>query len=234
MRIAASKQSRSAIVTAGLALAGAMTQSAHATVIASSPSLPLLDVPYVSSTGPVCFASVAVCVTSGNFTMTLPATSVFGTSGQAIDAQATYHGTLTTLSHVSIGPVNLTGTIDQLVVGRTSNTETGTFATLITGLDMSGAVLGNTLTMMLDGSNDSTGTTTIVPIEREFRIDSFFDVFVELSLDSTPPRMTSVGPILLSAGVPEPSTWAMMLLGFASLAYAGYRRARAGHATLAA
>ena len=33
-------------------------------------------------------------------------------------------------------------------------------------------------------------------------------------------------------GVPEPSSWAMMLLGFAGLGYAGYRRARAGHATL--
>ena len=28
------------------------------------------------------------------------------------------------------------------------------------------------------------------------------------------------------ASAPEPSTWAMMLLGFASLGYAGYRRAR--------
>jgi hypothetical protein len=34
--------------------------------------------------------------------------------------------------------------------------------------------------------------------------------------------------------VPEPSTWAMMLLGFAGLGYAGYRRSRAGRATLAA
>jgi len=34
--------------------------------------------------------------------------------------------------------------------------------------------------------------------------------------------------------VPEASTWAMMLLGFAGLGYAGYRRARAGRATLAA
>ena len=33
--------------------------------------------------------------------------------------------------------------------------------------------------------------------------------------------------------IPEPSTWAMMLLGFAGLAFSGYRRARAGHATLA-
>jgi probable HAF family extracellular repeat protein len=36
------------------------------------------------------------------------------------------------------------------------------------------------------------------------------------------------------AAIPEPSTWAMMLLGFTGLGFAGYRRARAGHATLAA
>jgi PEP-CTERM motif len=37
-----------------------------------------------------------------------------------------------------------------------------------------------------------------------------------------------------SLSVPEPSTWAMMLLGLAGLCYAGYRRASAGHAALAA
>ena len=34
--------------------------------------------------------------------------------------------------------------------------------------------------------------------------------------------------------VPEPSTWAMMLIGFLGLGFAGYRRAKAGGATLAA
>jgi len=38
----------------------------------------------------------------------------------------------------------------------------------------------------------------------------------------------------LLAPVPEPSTWMMMLAGFAGLGFAGYRRAKAGHATLAA
>jgi hypothetical protein len=33
--------------------------------------------------------------------------------------------------------------------------------------------------------------------------------------------------------IPEPSTWAMMLAGFAGLGLAGYRRAKAGHVTLA-
>ena len=33
------------------------------------------------------------------------------------------------------------------------------------------------------------------------------------------------------SAVPEPSTWAMLLIGFAGLGFAGYRRAKAGHAT---
>jgi hypothetical protein len=37
-----------------------------------------------------------------------------------------------------------------------------------------------------------------------------------------------------SSGVPEPSTWAMMMLGFAGLAYAGYRRTKSPRTILAA
>ncbi|WP_294540779.1 PEP-CTERM sorting domain-containing protein [uncultured Rhodoblastus sp.] len=37
---------------------------------------------------------------------------------------------------------------------------------------------------------------------------------------------TSASGVLLTASAPEPSTWALMLLGFASLSYAGYRRTR--------
>jgi hypothetical protein len=33
-------------------------------------------------------------------------------------------------------------------------------------------------------------------------------------------------PLSQIANVPEPSTWAMMLLGFAGLGYAGYRKTR--------
>jgi PEP-CTERM motif-containing protein len=38
----------------------------------------------------------------------------------------------------------------------------------------------------------------------------------------------------VSPAVPEPSTWAMLLLGFASLGFAGYRRAKSDRAMLAA
>ncbi|MGB7973223.1 MAG: PEPxxWA-CTERM sorting domain-containing protein [Roseiarcus sp.] len=39
------------------------------------------------------------------------------------------------------------------------------------------------------------------------------------------------GWVLYSPTVPEPSTWAMMLLGFAALGFAGYRRAKVGRRT---
>jgi PEP-CTERM motif len=38
--------------------------------------------------------------------------------------------------------------------------------------------------------------------------------------------------VVSPTAVPEPSTWAMMLIGFAGVALAGYRRAKAGDATL--
>ena len=38
---------------------------------------------------------------------------------------------------------------------------------------------------------------------------------------------------LLVTGVPEPSTWAMMALGFAGLGFAGYRKAQRKGAALA-
>jgi hypothetical protein len=39
--------------------------------------------------------------------------------------------------------------------------------------------------------------------------------------------------LAVGGAVPEPSTLAMMLFGFAVLAFAGYRRAKAGDATSA-
>ena len=79
--------------------------------------------------------------------------------------------------------------------------------------------------------------------------DAFFsNDLIDVSLGTSPDNIEIAFDEMLSAGegfsfsygaaapaaVPEPSTWAMTLLGFAGLGFAGYRRARAGHATLPA
>lgn len=59
---------------------------------------------------------------------------------------------------------------------------------------------------------------------------SIIPIYASLSGTITGPGGAITGPL----AVPEPSAWAMMLIGFAGIGFAGYRRARAGHATLAA
>ncbi len=233
MRIAILKHGLSVILTLGLALAGVLTGSAQATVFETSASLPLIGVAYVSPSGAGCFI-VGVCVTPGPFVLT-SATSSFDVTGQEIMANAVYGAVLTLpppAPDTPIGSVALTGTVDETVLGRTSDSETGSFNTLITGLQLTGNLVlpgssldGATLLATLDGSQTSGGTTTITPVGSLFRIDSFFDVFIDVSIPDTPYSRSGIGPIPLVAVAPEPSTWALMLIGFAGLGLAGWRRA---------
>jgi hypothetical protein len=233
MQFATLKYARSAIVVAGLAIAGALTGSAQADVITTSATLPLIGVPYTSPSGAGCFTLAGVCVTPGTFVQTLPVSSMISMGNQLIVTGATYDASLTTVGGtVPIGSVALTGTVDETVFGRTSLTETGTFPTELTGLSLMGILTfvnpsnplnGDTVVATL-GSTTSTGSTTITSLQRqEFRISSFFDVFIDVSIPGTI-FSKSVGPILVVA-VPEPSTWAMLLVGFAGLGFAALRRA---------
>ena len=239
MRVIVPKHPCSALVAAGLAIALTLAVPAQATVFLGSPSLPLIGVPYISPSGAGCFDIAMVCVTPGPFTLTSVVSSTFvpgdGLLLPAVQdavADATYDATLTTIvGSTIVGSVSLKGVVDEQIKGRTSDTETGSFATDITGLSLSGKLVlsgggpldGATLMVTL-GESPSTGTTTITADGSVFKIDSFFDVVIDVSIPGTT-LSKSVGPILLVA-VPEPSTWAMLLLGFAGLGFAGYRRSR--------
>ena len=171
------------VILGAVVIVLATASSTHADVISSTPTLPLLDIPYLSSTGVGCFPAAGVCVSSGSFTLTSVLSSNFNASGQDINTTVEYAGVLTNLSNVPIGPVHLSGVLEQEVLGRTFSTETGSWATDLIALSLSGPVLGHTLTLTLDPAQLSTGATSITPIGELFRIDSFFDVFVDLSLE---------------------------------------------------
>jgi hypothetical protein len=121
----------------------------------------------------------------------------------------------------------------QEIFGRGSDTETGTWATQILALSLTGLVtlpvLGtHPLDVTLDPANPSTGSTTVEPFgggagfgladlpfdnsdggEQLFRISSFFDVFVELQVEGTP-LTAERGPIHADLGVPEPASLALL------------------------
>ena len=115
---------------------------------------------------------------------------------QDIVATATYDATITPLvGDTPIGFIVLTGQVTEEVIGRTSDTETGSFTTDVSGLGLSGTLSlpglpgspldGLKLMATLDTAHTSSGTTTITADGSVFKIDSFFDVFVDVSL---PPR----------------------------------------------
>jgi hypothetical protein len=209
-----------ALFAACVAIVLGAVSPARASVISTTATLPVLGVPYTSSTGVGCFPIAAVCVGQGTFVLTSVVSSTFNPSGQVIVTNVAYAGTLTTLGNAPIGPVSLKGTMEQEVLGRSGSTQLGIWATEIVALSLSGPLLGHTLSLSLDGSAPSVGSTSITPLSDDlFRIDSFFDVFVELTLDSSPPLHATRGPVHVSAGaVPEPSSLALLAGGLATLA----------------
>jgi hypothetical protein len=53
-------------------------------------------------------------------------------------------------------------------------------------------------------------------------------------ISANDPGFTYLDNVSLTSGVPEPATWAMMMLGFAGLGFAGYRKANSARTALAA
>jgi hypothetical protein len=226
-----------ALLAAGAFAAVTGAGSAQPVLILPSASLPLIGVPYQSEgAGAGCFTLANACVTPGPFIQTSATPPVFSAGDQLNTATATYDANLTPVGGTTIiGSVSLTGTLDETVLSRTSDSATGSFQVDITSINLSGTLSlpgnpldGYTLKLALNPSDTSGGTTTIMPDGPLFQVTSFFDVFVDVTLENTMGTIVASTdlPGITLVAVPEPSTWAMMFAGFAGLGVLGYRRAR--------
>jgi hypothetical protein len=208
-----------ATVTAAALLSG--VAAANADVITPDPTLPPEAGAYVGTNGGAgCFASFGVCAEPGVFAGFKPISSAFDAAGQELVFDATFTTTVTNLSGTPLGTISFTGEFDETVLGRTATEETGSWKTQITDLDLDGTLTGPLAGVSggigLDPSETSTGETSITPVAGGFRIDSFFDAFVELTLNTSPPVIIERGPQRLAL-VSEPGALALLALPLVSI-----------------
>jgi hypothetical protein len=202
----------------GLAIWGIKT--AQASVISSTPDpLPPGSVFMSTSGGAGCFSAVDVCVMGGTLSNFTNIMSSFDLSGQVLDFSGRLTATLTDLSNKPLGAILFQGPISETIIGRTSSTELGAWVTQITSLDLTGMLGGNKLEVVQDADNPSLGQTTIARFGSKFQITSFFDIFVDINLDSVPPLTTGRGPLHVElVPMPEPASLALIVLPLIALA----------------
>jgi hypothetical protein len=99
------------------------------------------------------------------------------------------------------------------------------FDTEMLSLDLSGGTLPPGVMLRESPTRASLGKTTIreSPTLGSFYVDSFFDVFTELSIDGGQTWTPADVPMHLT-GVPEPSSVVLALLGAVALGWFGFRR----------
>jgi hypothetical protein len=123
-----------------------------------------------------------------------------------------------------IGSLILSGTLSITYVGRSSDTQLGSFPSIMNSFDFTGVFNSHTIVTRLTPGQTSTGVTTIseVPVEQAFLVDSFFDVFAGVSVDGGPFMPQPERHAVLESPVPEPANIGLALpclVAFAALAW---------------
>jgi hypothetical protein len=218
-----------------LAAVAAVVPVAQASIIQPSPSLPPTTGGYTAGT--ICVPlGPGVCIVGATLHGFTGTVSTFDISGQAVDSSVTLTADVYTdmggKPGTLIAPVTLGGPIGILYAGRMNDMELGTFTSSLTELDLTGTFHGittHTIEIMLNPMMTSMGPTTVAPSGGNYRIDSFFDVFAELSLDGGP-FMAGPSRTFTLTAIPEPGSISLLALGLVGAI--GKLRQRLGSSTL--
>lgn len=120
-------------------------------------------------------------------------------------------------------PVTVSGPVEVIVRGYSSG-QTGTFQTEIVSMSLTGDVGGTPVELRQSPTLASIGQTTITDVGGGmYDIESFFDVFVELSVDGGN-SFVGGSDFKRMVLVPEPAT--LCLLGLGALSLLRKRRSR--------
>jgi PEP-CTERM motif len=123
-------------------------------------------------------------------------------------------------------PVTSTGPVRTMVFGKVGNT-TGVFDTEMLALNLVGTTPAPFM-IRESPTLRSTGKTTITDIGGGmYHIDSFFDVFTELSIDGGVTWTPDSGGSVRMTLAPEPSSFALIAMGLAGAAGMWWRKRRA-------
>jgi hypothetical protein len=149
--------------------------------------------------------------------------------GTPADEIETFGSTLTAMMDVRVGGSSISGgpqpifasgplgSVSTLVIGKVGNV-TGDFDTEMLSLSLSGVSPLGPFMIRESPTLASLGHTKITDIGGGlYQIDSFFDVFTELSIDGGAtwmPSNTGAGHMVL---VPEPTSMSLLAAGFAGM-----------------
>jgi hypothetical protein len=201
-----------------------MSPARASVLTTTSDALPLLGVSYATPGGN-CFITAGFCVAGGAFTLTslVPNGFVQNANDEDITTNASDTVQITNLSDVPVATLTMTGTIEQEVEGRLNEDATGSWTVDLVSVALSGTLGGFPLTLKLDPGHTSSGTTSIVSDGNLFRVDSFFDVFAEITYDSPNGTLTGFASGIATA-MPEPATLALLVAPILAVSAARRRR----------
>ncbi|MEX0611787.1 MAG: PEP-CTERM sorting domain-containing protein, partial [Pirellulales bacterium] len=131
-------------------------------------------------------------------------------------------------------PVSMAGRVQTVALGKGPTDTTGNFPTEMVGMSLSGVGPTPPFIMIRESPTlPSLGETSITDVGGGlYHIDSFFDVFTELSLDGGATWMPNTAPSAYGPpgstrvilGIPEPASVVLVALG--ALAFVGRTRRR--------